>query len=96
MPEQVPQQAASAPTVVAANRVAVTSQNTDITVAFGHTRQAYDNEGNHFATAVEYQSAVSLSPSTAKQLLVILAATVTQYEARWGNICLDPTFIQQV
>lgn len=88
--------AASAPSIAAANRVAVTMQNTDLTLAFGHTRQAYDGEGKHFATATEYQFAVSLSPATAKQLLVILAKSVKQYEEQWGSIGLDPSFIEQV
>ncbi|MBN9370981.1 MULTISPECIES: DUF3467 domain-containing protein [unclassified Hydrogenophaga] len=96
MSDQASQPATSAPPVAAANRLALTMNNTDVTIAFGQTRQAYDQEGKQIATATEYSSAVSLSPPAAKQLLIILANAVKQYEERWGSIGLDPSFVERV
>lgn len=89
-------QSITAPAVTGANKLAVTVQATDVTIAFGSTRQAFDSNGNHVGTAAEFHTAIALSPNTAKQLNMILSMTLSKYEREWGPIALDKNFIDKV
>jgi hypothetical protein len=85
-------QVVAAPPAAPATKMAVLASATDVAVYFGQTRVAFDTAGAVVAQQVEYTSGVILSPTTAKQLQLMLSQTMDEYEKRFGKIPMDPEF----
>jgi len=60
----------------------------DIAVSLGHMKFRPDGDGLDQFT--EWFATVKFSPTTAKQLAIILAGTLKRYEDQFGTIPTDP------
>lgn len=83
-------QAATAPEVTVANKIALTVQSTDFIIWTGTTRVLFNPSGTQAASAVEYSNGLSMSPIAAKQLHEMLSLTIEKYEETFGKIPTDP------
>ncbi len=88
----------SAPPVQAASQVALSMNLHEVSVTFGQTRPTIDPTTGVLSPqpAIEWLLTITLSPTSARNLMDGLGLALGEYKKRYGEIPVDPNQTQKI